>query len=138
VRGLRRLAYRNVRTVGDGWVMIGDAAAFLDPIYSSGLFLALASAAMAADDAHDALVQGDVSAECLGRFVEPFSDGVAVVRRLIDAFYSSDFSFSDFARRFPQHRKALIDCLVGDVVGRDMSAFLGALDQMAPLEATAS
>jgi len=133
VRGLRRLAYRNRRTVGDGWVMIGDAAAFLDPIYSSGLFLALASAVMAADDAHAALAQGDVSAERLGRFVQPFTAGV-VVRHLIDAFYSSDFSFGDFARRFPQHRKALIDCLVGDVVGKDMSSFFDALNQMAPRE----
>jgi len=117
--------------------MIGDAAAFLDPIYSSGLFLALASAAMAADDAHDALSSGDASAERLGRFVGPFTAGVAVVRRLIDAFYSSEFSFGAFARRFPQHRKALIDCLVGDVVGKDMSEFLGALDKMAPVAAAA-
>ena len=134
VRGLRRLAYRNRQTVGDGWVMVGDAAAFLDPIYSSGLFLALASAAMAADDAHEALVRGNVSADRLGRFVAPFTAGVAVVRRLIEAFYSSEFSFGAFARRFPQHRKALIDCLIGDVVGRDMSDFLDALDQMAPVE----
>lgn len=48
VRGMRRLAHRNQRIAGDGWIMIGDAAAFLDPIYSSGLFLALTSAELAA------------------------------------------------------------------------------------------
>ncbi len=44
-----------------------DARAFLDPIYSSGLFLALSSAEMAADCIHDALVAGGD----LGRIVLP-------------------------------------------------------------------
>jgi hypothetical protein len=35
VRGSRHLAYLNRRTCGDGWVMIGDARASLDPIYLS-------------------------------------------------------------------------------------------------------
>ena len=55
VRGIRKLAYLNRQVVGDGWVMIGDAARFLDPIYSSGLFLALASAELAADCIHRVL-----------------------------------------------------------------------------------
>ena len=49
LRGLRRLAYLNRQVVGNGWVMVGDAAGFLDPIYSSGLFLALASGELAAE-----------------------------------------------------------------------------------------
>ena len=41
--------------------MIGDARAFLDPIYSSGLFLALASGELAADSINAALAENDVS-----------------------------------------------------------------------------
>lgn len=132
VRGIRRLAYLNRQTVGDGWVMIGDAAGFLDPVYSSGLFLALASAEMAAECINEALVHDDVSADCLGRFSRPLWDGVDVVWRLIHAFYDPKFSFGDFTKRFPQHRDALIHCLVGDVVRRDMSSMLAALAELTP------
>ena len=135
VRGLRRLAYRNRQTVGDGWVMVGDAAAFLDPIYSSGLFLALGSAVMAADCAAEALAANDCSAARLGRFAPALTQGIGVVRRVIDAFYDPSFSFAEFSRRFPEHRAALIDCLVGDVVGKDMTGFLDALAQMTPVAA---
>jgi flavin-dependent dehydrogenase len=132
VRGSRRLAYLNREVVGDGWVMIGDAAGFIDPIYSSGLFLALASAELAAGCVHQALEKEDLSSAQLGAFVEPLWDGVDVIWRLIKAFYDPTFSFRDFAQRFPDHRPALIDCLVGDVVGKDMVAFLEALAEMTP------
>lgn len=130
VHGLRKLAYLNRQVVGDGWVMVGDAAGFLDPIYSSGLFLALASAELAADCIHQSFEKDDFSADELGKFVRPLWDGVDVIWRLISAFYDPQFSFQKFVERFPQLRYALIDCLVGDVVGKDMSTFVEALAEM--------
>lgn len=132
VRGGRELAYRNRQTVGDGWVMIGDAAAFLDPIYSSGIFLAMASAEMAAGCIDAALRAGDCSAARLGSFTGLLNQGIEVIRRLIHAFYDPSFHFRDFVDRFPEQRPALIDCLVGDVVGKDMSRLLEALATMTP------
>jgi flavin-dependent dehydrogenase len=131
VRGSRHLAYLNRQTCGEGWVMIGDARAFLDPIYSSGLYLALGSAELAAQCIDDALKNDDFSAARIGAFEPALWRGVDVVRRLIHAFYDPSFSFPEFVRRFPQHRAALIDCLVGDVL-KDMSAFTAALAQMTP------
>ena len=127
VRGVRELAYRNQQVAGDGWVMVGDAAAFLDPIYSSGLFLALASAELAAGCVDNALKHKDVSAARLGAFAGPLTQGVEIIRRLIFAFYDPKFSFGEFVERFPEQRPALIDCLVGDVINKDMSGFLDAL-----------
>lgn len=132
VRGIRRLAYLNRETVGDGWVMIGDAAGFLDPIYSSGLYLALASAELAAGCVHDALQTGDVSAKRLGAFCRPLWDGVDIVWRLVQAFYDPKFSFREFTQRYPEHRDSLILCLVGDVVEKDRQSFLEALAEMTP------
>lgn len=132
VRGSRHLAYLNRRTCGDGWVMIGDARAFLDPIYSSGLYLALGSAELAAGCLHDALSADDVSAARLGAFEPALMRGVGIVRQLIHAFYDPNFSFPKFAERFPEQRANLIDCLIGDVVNRDLSAFTAALEQMTP------
>ncbi|HJO04356.1 MAG TPA: NAD(P)/FAD-dependent oxidoreductase [Acidobacteriota bacterium] len=132
VRGAPHLAYLNRQTCGDGWVMIGDARAFLDPIYSSGLFLALGSAELAADCIHDALQHDDPSAARLGAFEADLTRGVDVIRRLIHAFYDSSFSFGAFVERFPDQRAALVDCLVGDVVEKDMSGFIAALAEMTP------
>lgn len=131
VRGLKELSYLNRRTCGDGWVMIGDARAFLDPIYSSGLYLALASAELAAACINDALENDDVSAARLGAFEPDLLQAVEVIRRLIHAFYDPEFSFQAFTERFPEQRASLIDCLVGDVM-KDMSAFTEALARMSP------
>ena len=113
VRGIRRLAHRNRQIAGDGWVMVGDAAAFLDPIYSSGLFLALTSAELAAASVHTALQTGDLSAARIVAFAEPLMKGVRVIRQLIGAFYDPNFSFRTFLNRYPDQRAALINCLVG-------------------------
>lgn len=129
--GYKELAYFNFQTSGDGWVTIGDARAFLDPIYSSGLFLALGSAELAADSIVQAFNANDLSGARLGAFEPRLMAGVDVVRRLIHAFYDTNFRFGDFAKRFPEQRRALIDCLVGDVL-KDMSAFKAALEKMTP------
>jgi flavin-dependent dehydrogenase len=47
-------SYRATQAAGEGWVTIGDAFGFLDPLYSSGVLLALKSGEMAAD----AIVEG--------------------------------------------------------------------------------
>ncbi|OFV90415.1 MAG: hypothetical protein A3G76_01735 [Acidobacteria bacterium RIFCSPLOWO2_12_FULL_65_11] len=130
VRLMPHLAYLNQQTCGDGWVMVGDARAFLDPIYSSGLFLALASAELAAGCIHQALEADDVSAARLGAFEPTLTAGVEVFWRLVRAFYDETFSFREFVERFPDQRAALVDCLVGDVVGKNMRPFLVALAQM--------
>ena len=130
IRGIRQLAYRNRQLAGKGWIMVGDAAAFLDPIYSSGLYLALASAELAADCVHQGLEQDDLSADQLGAFRAPLWEGIEIIRRLIYAFYDESFSFGKFVERFPDQRSSLIHCLVGDVVGRDMKRFLACLAEM--------
>jgi len=112
--------------------MVGDAAAFLDPIYSSGLFLAMGSAELAADCIHEALDTDDLSGERLGVFTEPLIDGIDTIQRLIYAFYDPGFSFRTFIERYPQHRATLIDCLVGDVINKDMEPFKKSLAELTP------
>ena len=41
-------SYTSTQTVGDGWILVGDAACFVDPLFSSGVHLAMMSAVMAA------------------------------------------------------------------------------------------
>ncbi len=59
VESLANFSFQCRRYAGDGWVMVGDAAAFLDPVFSSGVHLAMSSARAAAMDALAALARPD-------------------------------------------------------------------------------
>ena len=48
-------SYRNARLSGERWLLAGDAAGFIDPVFSSGVFLAIMSAEKAADTLDEVL-----------------------------------------------------------------------------------
>ena len=48
-------SYRNTKLYGDRWLLAGDAAGFIDPVFSSGVFLAIMSAEKAADSLDEIL-----------------------------------------------------------------------------------
>jgi len=48
-------SYRSQKLTGDRWLLAGDAAGFIDPVFSSGVFLAVLAAEQAADVLHDVL-----------------------------------------------------------------------------------
>lgn len=132
VQVLRDFSYRSSRIAGDGWVLVGDAFGFLDPIYSSGVFLALKSGELAADSIHAALDAGDPSAARLGAFGPEFLAGMEAMRKLVYAFYEPDFSFSKFLAQFPGCRNDLIHLLVGNVF-RPTNGLFGSMGQMVRL-----
>lgn len=115
VQAIRDFSYRSSRIAGDGWVLVGDAFGFLDPIYSSGVFLALKSGELAADSIHEALVADDPSAERLGQHGPRFAAGMEAMRKLVYAFYEDGFSFAKFLARHPEHRLNIVHLLVGNV-----------------------
>jgi len=107
-------SYRSTRLAGDGWVLVGDAFGFLDPIYSSGLQLAFASGMMAADCIAEGLKIGDLSAAQLGKWGPRFLQGMDRLKRLVYAFYDG-FSFGAFVKKYPHLRRHITDLLIGDV-----------------------
>jgi flavin-dependent dehydrogenase len=132
VRVLRDFSYVSERLAGDGWIMAGDAFGFLDPIYSSGVFLALKSAEYAADAIDRAFTKDDFSAASLGRFGPRFIAGMEALRRVVYAFYSRDFSFARFLKRFPQFRDDVVHVLTGNVYRRPVDDLIEALDRELP------
>lgn len=52
IRILRELSYAAQQTVGDGWLLVGDANFFVDPLLSSGVQVAFKTADKAADAIH--------------------------------------------------------------------------------------
>jgi flavin-dependent dehydrogenase len=107
-------SYRATQNAGDGWVLIGDAYAFLDPLYSSGVLLALRSGEMAADAIADGLANGNTSAAQLGRWKATYDQGVDRMRRLVCEYYDG-FSFGSFVRTYPELRGTITDLLIGDL-----------------------
>jgi flavin-dependent dehydrogenase len=107
-------SYRATKVAGDGWVMIGDAWGFLDPLYSSGVLLALRSGEMAADAIVEGLAKNDTSAAQLGKWGPLFNEGVDRMRRLVCEYYDG-FSFGNFVRHYPELQGTVTDILIGDV-----------------------
>ncbi len=108
-------SYRSKFNSGNGFIIIGDAYGFLDPIYSSGVLLALKMAELAADAIHDAFKHHDFSARRLGQFQGQLDQGIESMRKLVYAFYNEGFSFAGFLRKYPEQRVNIINLLIGDV-----------------------
>jgi flavin-dependent dehydrogenase len=113
-RAAKEYSYRSRRAAGDGWVMVGDAFGFLDPLYSSGVLLALTSGQMAADAVAEGLARGDTSGAQLGKWEAEFTRGMGRMRHLVCAYYEG-FSFGKFIRRHPHLKGHLTDLLIGDL-----------------------
>jgi flavin-dependent dehydrogenase len=110
----RDYSYRATQTAGNGWVTIGDAFGFLDPLYSSGVLLALKSGEFAADAIVEGLSSNDTSAAQLGKWADTFNKGVDRMRRLVCEYYEG-FSFGRFVKTFPHLQGTVTDVLIGDV-----------------------
>jgi flavin-dependent dehydrogenase len=110
----RDYSYRSKQVAGDGWVLVGDAFGFLDPLYSSGVLLALKSGELAADAICDGLESGDLTPAQLGRWGDGFNEGVDRMRRLVCEYYDG-FSFGKFVKQYPDLRNTITDLLIGDL-----------------------
>ena len=118
-------SYHSKRVAGEGWVLIGDAFGFLDPVYSSGIMLALKSGEYAADAIHAGLDAGDLSGRRLGCFGPRLAEGIQNIRRLVYAFYDRGFSLGRFVREYPQHKDDVVRILIGDVFNSDVGRIFG-------------
>jgi flavin-dependent dehydrogenase len=125
--------YRSKQVAGDGWVLVGDAFAFLDPLYSSGVLLALRSGEMAADAIVEGLRRGDVSAAQLGKWGPGFTEGVDRMRRLVCEYYDG-FSFGNFVRHFPELKNTVTDLLIGDLFTERVDKVWGPMDSLKPAD----
>ncbi|MEQ1830187.1 MAG: NAD(P)/FAD-dependent oxidoreductase [Pirellula sp.] len=121
----KEYSYKAKKCAGDGWVLVGDAFGFLDPLYSSGLMLALTSAAMAADATADALEANDPSEERL-RVWEPLHlKALDRMRNLVCAFYDG-LNFGKLVRKYPDKKNLVTDVLIGNL-------FRDEIDELWPL-----
>jgi flavin-dependent dehydrogenase len=128
-RAAKEYSYRSKECAGDGWVMAGDAYGFLDPLYSSGVLLALTSGQLAADAVIEGLAKGDTSGAQLGKWKPGFDRGMDRMRRLVVEFYDG-FSFGRFVRKHPEKKGAVTDLLIGDLFKDSLDEVFVLIDEM--------
>jgi len=125
-------SYTSSQAAGPGWVLCGDAYSFIDPVYSSGVYLALKGGEFVADAVHEALQSNDVSAEKLSVWTDEYNRGVEYFRKLVYAFYAPDFSFGTFFKSHPEYIGNLVDILVGAVFKEGHDAMFDAMGTVKP------
>lgn len=119
---------RSLYGAADGLVLVGDAYGFLDPVFSSGVMLALKSGVAAADAIEAALISGDTGAHAFAGYSAVMREGIENMRRLVYAFYDPNISFRELTNKFPDAQGWLTDCLSGDV-NKDYSDLHQALSE---------
>jgi flavin-dependent dehydrogenase len=116
VRGASDWTFVCKRFAGDGYMLVGDAGAFLDPVWSSGVFLAMTAGEVAADLLADRLGSNKLSRRDLIPYERKMLGHLDTFQRMITAFYSPVFPRLLF---FPDRKvgmtEAVINLLAGDI-----------------------
>jgi ABC-type nitrate/sulfonate/bicarbonate transport system ATPase subunit/flavin-dependent dehydrogenase len=112
------------RVAGDGWLLVGDAARFVDPVFSSGVSVAMESARRAAGVIIRALEKNDVRATAFDEYTRGLREGMEIWREFILRYYQLPPLFFDLIAR-PETRGQLTRLLQGDVYDRSSVPILG-------------
>ncbi len=123
-------SYRSKYCASDGLVLAGDAFSFLDPVFSSGVFLALQSGVMVGDAVDAALTAGDTSAGRFAVYGDELCNGIEAMRKLVYAFYDTSFSFGRVLKKHPELKGDLTDCLIGNL-SKDFGPLFDAVSEFA-------
>ena len=84
-------SYRNSAFAGDRWLLAGDAAGFIDPVFSTGVFLAIASGEKAADAIDAALTHPAQRAERFSAYAKTLGRVMNLYLRFVNSWYSHHF-----------------------------------------------
>jgi flavin-dependent dehydrogenase len=99
---------------GDRWVLAGDAGSFLDPVFSTGVAIALESGLEAAQAVADGLRTGDLSARQFRRFERRQRRRYLSFRRFVLGFYTPEFRDLFFNEEPPQRMfRSLVTVFAG-------------------------
>ena len=125
-------SYHSRHCAMDGLVLAGDAFAFLDPVFSSGVCLALWGGEAAAETAEGCLQAGDFRAARFRDYGAKYTHRLASMRNLVYAFYDEGFSWRAFFAKHPDMKFDATDCLIGNLQ-RDYGALAQAMGEFARL-----
>lgn len=108
-------SYKSTELYGPGWVLVGDAGAFIDPVFSSGMFLSLACAVMAAGAIEESFARADFGPQRFADYGVYVTRATTTFRMFLDAFYDEEFSARDMVREHPEQVDEWGRVMQGDV-----------------------
>jgi len=122
-------SYAMSQITGDGWVMVGDAARFVDPIFSTGVSIALNSARFAHKDIVSALERGDTSRASYANYERTIRRGTQNWYDFITVYYRLNVLFTYFILD-KRYRLEVLKLLQGDVYDEEPPAVLNKMREM--------
>lgn len=131
-RGLQDFTATSSTFHGPGFGLCGDAATFIDPVFSSGVLLGLIGARMMAP----ALLDGSDAA--LDAWQASYREGGGIFRKVIDHWYGGDFMTVALAPpklQKPYFRRGIVSLLAGDVYNPARTSPRRMADRMGELAA---
>lgn len=122
-------SYGMRQVTGDNFVLIGDAARFVDPIFSSGVSVALNSARIAARDIIAAAEAGDFRKQRFATYESKLRRGVSNWYEFISIYYRLNILFTAFVQD-PRYRLDVLKLLQGDVYDDEEPKALAAMREV--------
>ena len=116
-------SYSMTRICGDNFVMIGDAARFVDPIFSTGVSIALNSARFAKSDILTALEKNDFRSQSFQTYEATIRRGTKNWYDFISVYYRLNILFTYFIND-KRYRLDVLKLLQGDVYDEEQPAIL--------------
>jgi len=80
-------SYRNTKLFGDRWLLAGDAAGFIDPVFSSGVFLAIMSGEKAADTLDEVLRDESRRRRLFKKYARTFNYIMNIYLTIVNSWY---------------------------------------------------
>ena len=111
-------SYYNRTFAGDRLLRVGDAAGFLDPIFSSGVFLAMWSGKLAAETVGQSLAEGKPNQRLFARYEKRVRKGLMFYWQTVENYYTTPF-MELFLQPRPHHDlpSAVNAVLAGELEG---------------------
>jgi flavin-dependent dehydrogenase len=132
-RAAADFSYRVQRSSGNGWLAVGDAAGFIDPLFSTGFHLAVKGADLAADAIRAALAAGDVSKPSWADYERMANQARETYIGVVQAFYEGSLVRLLFeTKKRDMMRKMITSVLAGDVFHSEQPRWLREVERRYP------
>jgi flavin-dependent dehydrogenase len=132
-RAAADFSYRVAQASGEGWLSVGDAAGFIDPLFSTGFHLAVRGGALAAASIQSAFERGDFSRASWASYEGTVKKACDTYVGVVQAFYEGslvDLLFE--TKKRDMMRKLVTSVLAGDVFHEDEPRWLKEMQRRFP------
>src|ERR1700730_15025435 len=114
-------SYRSMKLYGDRWLLTGDAAGFIDPIFSSGVFLAVFSSEQCADALNKVLDHPRRAKRLFKRYERAVNRAMDIYLRFVNAWYTKEFIEVFLAPRDIFDLPPAVNAVLGGNVGNSFA-----------------